>query len=111
MQPQRIVKMKILFWNIRGLGAEGRRRQFSELRLSHRVEIICLQETIKSEFSLGDLSALSEGFNYEWIWTAAQGHSGGTLVGVRTDNCIVISKDGGEFFSSMKLISKQDEFK
>jgi hypothetical protein len=33
------------------------------------------------------------------------------LVGVRTDNCIVISKDGGEFFSSMKLISKQDEFK
>jgi exonuclease III len=92
--------MKILFWNIRGLGAEGRRRQLSELRLSHRMEIICLQETIKSEFSLGDLSALSEGFNYEWIWTAAQGHSGGTLVGVRTDNYIVMSKDSGEFFSS-----------
>jgi exonuclease III len=78
--------MKILFWNIRGLDAEGRRRQLSELRLSHRVEIICLQETIKSDFSLGDLSALSEGFSYEWIWTASQGHSGGILVGVTTDN-------------------------
>jgi hypothetical protein len=54
---------------------------------------------------------LSEGFSYEWIWTAAQGHSGGTLVGVRTDNCIVISKDSGDFFSSMEIISKQDDFK
>jgi hypothetical protein len=47
MQPQRTIKMKILFWKIRDLGAEGRRRQLSELRLSHRVEIISLQETIK----------------------------------------------------------------
>jgi hypothetical protein len=54
---------------------------------------------------------LSEGFNYEWIWTAAQGHSGGTLVEVRTDNYIVMSKDSGEFFSSMKIISKQYGFK
>jgi hypothetical protein len=40
-----------------------------------------------------------------------QGNSGGTLVGVRTNKCIVISKDSGEFFSSMKIISKQDDFK
>jgi hypothetical protein len=53
---------------------------------------------------------LSKGFNYEWIWTATQGHSGGTLVGVRTDNIIVVGKDIGEF-SSMKLISKEDDFK
>jgi hypothetical protein len=53
---------------------------------------------------------LSEGFNYEWIWTATQGHSEGTLVGVRTDNIIVVGKDIGEF-SSMKIISKEDDFK
>jgi exonuclease III len=103
--------MKILFWNIRGLGAEGRRRQLSEIRQTHRVDVMCLQETIKSEFSVGDLSALSEGFSYEWVWTAAQGHSGGTLVGVRTNEITVIGKDNGEFFSSMKIRSKKDEFK
>jgi hypothetical protein len=30
LQP-RETKMKILFWNIRGLGADGKRRQLSEL--------------------------------------------------------------------------------
>jgi exonuclease III len=69
--------MKILFWNIRGFGAEGRRRQLSEIRQTHRVEVMCLRETFKSEFSVGELAALSEGFRYEWVWTAAQGHSGG----------------------------------
>jgi hypothetical protein len=69
---------------------------------------MCLQEAIKSEFSVGDLSALSEGFSYDWVWTVAQGHSAGTLVGVRTDEITVVGKDNSEFFSSMKIRSKKD---
>jgi exonuclease III len=72
---------------------------------------MCLQETIKSEFSVGELAALSEGFNYEWVWTAAQGHSGGTLIGVKIDEILVIDKDSGEFYSSMKVKSRMDDFK
>jgi exonuclease III len=60
---------------------------------------------------VGELSALSEGSNYEWVWTAAQGHSGGTLMGVRTDDIVVVHKDCGEFFSSMKIVLRQDDFK
>lgn len=71
--------MKILFWNIRGMGAMGRRNQLRELRHKYRVDAICLQETIKKDFSVWDLQALSEGEIYDWCWTAAVGHSGGTL--------------------------------
>jgi exonuclease III len=77
-------------WNIRGMGAIGRRKQLSDIRRDNRVDIICLQETIKGDFSLWDLESLSEGEPFEWVWTAAQGHSGGTLIGVRIKSVILI---------------------
>jgi exonuclease III len=80
-----------------------RRKQLGELRQTHRVDIVCLQETIKGDFTLGDLAGLSEEGSFEWVWIAAQGHSGGTLIGVRTDDIIVLTKDKGEFFTSMKV--------
>jgi hypothetical protein len=60
---------------------------------------------------VGELATLSEGFRYEWVWTAAQGHSGGTLIGVKTDDITVIGKECGEFYSSMKIRSRKDEFR
>jgi exonuclease III len=89
--------MKILCWNIRGLGASGRRNQLRELRKTHRVDAICLQETIKSDFSIWDLNSLSEGESFEWSWTAASGHSGGTLTGVNTATATVVARDRGSF--------------
>jgi exonuclease III len=53
---------------------------------------------------------LCDGNIFEWVWTEAHGHSGGTLIGVRTDDITVIDKDKGEFFSSMSISSKQDNF-
>jgi exonuclease III len=100
--------MKILFWNMRGFGALGRRKQLRELRHKYKVEMICLQETIKADFSTGELASISEGKKFEWVWTAAQGHFGGTLVGVKTNNITMISRDRGEFYSSMKITSRQD---
>jgi endonuclease/exonuclease/phosphatase family metal-dependent hydrolase len=32
-------------------------------------------------------------------------------MGVRTDNIVVVDKDCGEFFSSMKIVLKQDDFR
>jgi exonuclease III len=102
--------MKILFWNVRGLGADGRRKQLRELRDFHRVDIVCLQETFKSDFSVGELSSLSEGSPFEWCWTAANGHSGGTLTGVNSFLANILQKECGEFFSSMKIETKADKF-
>jgi exonuclease III len=91
--------MKILFWNIRGVGAVGRKKQLQELRQKHRVDVVCLQETIKADFTLGELAWLSDRDNFEWNWTAAQGHSGGgTLMGVKTDDIAVLERGKGDFF-------------
>ena len=50
--------MKILYWNIRGLGARGRKKQLMELMDKHRVDGVCLEETIKSSFSDKELAEL-----------------------------------------------------
>jgi hypothetical protein len=70
-----------------------------------------LQETIKAEYTQGELAEISDGFNFEWVWTESHGHSGGTLVGVRTDEITVLNKDKGDFFSSMLISSNLDKFK
>lgn len=41
--------MKILFWNVRGLGNQARQAQLRELLRQKEVDIVCLQETTKRE--------------------------------------------------------------
>jgi hypothetical protein len=43
------------------MGASGRCNQLRELRCKHRLDLICLQETIKKDFSVVDINSLSEG--------------------------------------------------
>jgi exonuclease III len=42
--------MRILFWNIRGLGSAGRRKLLLELINKYNFDGICIQETIKASF-------------------------------------------------------------
>jgi hypothetical protein len=51
-------KIKILCWNIRGLGGKGRRKQLKELMYKYKVDVICLQETMKEHFTLSELREL-----------------------------------------------------
>jgi exonuclease III len=75
--------MRILCWNIRGLGSRGRRKQLKELAASQNVDVTCLQETMKESFSIAKLRGLVAGQNFAWNWTASAGHLGGTLLGVK----------------------------
>lgn len=43
-------KMKVLFWNVRGLGNKARKRQLKELVRDRGADIICLQDTKKMSF-------------------------------------------------------------
>ena len=65
--------MIILFWNNRGIGGLGRRKQLKELMAKHRVDVICLQETIKQDFSIQELKALGGNLIFSWNWTEAVG--------------------------------------
>ena len=50
--------MKVLFWNIRGLGRVARRRQLKEFICTKGVHAVRVQETIKKDFSKRDLKNL-----------------------------------------------------
>ena len=53
--------MKILIWNIRGLGQKARIRQLRELIQKEQVEVVGIQETIKQDFSSSDLGRIESG--------------------------------------------------
>jgi exonuclease III len=69
-------------WNIRGLEEKGRIRQLKELISKHRADIICLQETMKTNYSISEQKNLVRDQSFTCSWTTAQGHWGGVLVGV-----------------------------
>lgn len=69
----------------------------------HHLEVVCLQETIKRDFSDHMLKDLVNGQDFSWVWTEAEGHSGGTLTGVRNGDLDVLAVDKGNFYSSIKV--------
>ena len=75
--------MRVLFYNIRGFGRAGRRTLIKNLLREHRIDIVCLQETIKQDFTDVELQSLEIGEKFFWCWLPASGHSGGILLGLR----------------------------
>jgi hypothetical protein len=83
-----------------GEGGGGKRRgQLKELIDKNRVDIFCLHETMKREFSISELRCLVGDSIFSWNWTASNGHSGGTLIGVRQGDLDAVEMDEGIFFS------------
>lgn len=95
--------MKLIMWNIRGMGQRSRIRQLKEMIAQWKPEIIGLQETIKRSFREWELEALAPGGGYKWGWIAASGHSGGILMGVKEDILQVENWETGEFFVGVTL--------
>jgi len=77
--------MRVLFWNIRGLGKLARVRQLKELVANEKVDIIGIQETIKQTFSPHDLDSLAPRGMFSWnldsIQRALRRNSGGSQRG------------------------------
>ena len=63
--------------NIRGLGQKGRRSQLVEMVHKYQVEGVCLQETLKKNFTDRELANLCRGLQFNWSWIPTSGHSGG----------------------------------
>ena len=76
--------MKLLCWNIRGLGNLGRRRQLIDYIRQEDIDIVGLRETIRHDFSIQELQGLSR-HPFAWQWLLASGLSGGILLAVRED--------------------------
>ncbi|XP_073351784.1 uncharacterized protein [Aegilops tauschii subsp. strangulata] len=105
--------MRVLFWNIRGFGHDGRRRQLVEYMRDEHIDIIAIQETLRTDFSLPELERLSPHL-FAWHWlpsSGTMGHSGGILLGVKDATFEVGGMDQGEFFVSMELFERALNFK
>src|SRR4051812_37623831 len=94
--------MRILFWNIRGFGARGRRNQLRDLLRTEHIDILCLQETKREDFSLSEFNGIW-GTHFTWNWVAAVGSAGGILIGSRNDLFDVLEVVVTEFFLSLRL--------
>lgn len=102
--------MKILFWNVRGLGNAGRRKLLIELVNKHAFDCICLQETIRTSFRQRELERFAGQKDMHWAWSPCSGHSGGLLMGVDKNLAEVTSEEMGIFFQSFNLTMKDDGF-
>lgn len=77
--------MRALFWNTRGFSARGRRNQLRDYVHDVRIDLICLQETMKTSFSVNELSLIAGAGRFVWKRLPASVHSGGILIGAKTD--------------------------
>ncbi|XP_073360311.1 uncharacterized protein [Aegilops tauschii subsp. strangulata] len=87
--------MRTLFWNIRGFGQDGRRRQLIEYIRDEHIDIVAIQETMRTDFTLAELERLSSHL-FAWHWLPSSGiagHSGGILLGVKDATFEVGSMD------------------
>ena len=99
--------MRALFYNIRGFGRAGRRTLIKNLLREHRIDIVCLQETIKQDFTDVELQSLEVGEKFFWCWLPASGHSGGILLGLRDSAFEVESSDRGQYFLSVNFLHRR----
>ncbi|XP_020191088.1 uncharacterized protein [Aegilops tauschii subsp. strangulata] len=77
------------------------------------IDIVAIQETMRTEFSLPELDRLSSHL-FAWHWLPYSGiaiHSGGILLGVKDATFEVVSMDRGQFFVSMELYERALNFK
>jgi len=77
--------MRVLLWNVRGLGKLARRGHIRDFIHTERIDIVGLQETVKSEFSK-DLEEIGGAVSFYWFRLPAIGRSGEILLGVKGDS-------------------------
>jgi hypothetical protein len=88
---------------MRVFGKPARRRQLREQIMEEGLDGIGTQETIKESFTQRELSEISGGSQFTWIWKSAKGHSGGILMGLKKDRYEVEETEVGEYYVSMVI--------
>lgn len=90
--------MRIIFWNVRGLGKAYRRNWVRDHIMGEDLELVGIQETIKESFSDKELKEMAGNKNFSWFWVPARGHSGGLLSGIQNDGLSVEEEKMGTYF-------------
>lgn len=95
--------MRILFWNVRGLGKAYRRSWVKNHILSEDLDIVALQETIKQDFSDFELKEMAGNRYFSWVWSPARGHSGGLITGINMEVFELEQYASGSYFLASQI--------
>jgi exonuclease III len=90
--------MRILFWNVRGLGKSNKRKLVKDHILQEELDIVALQETIKLDFEDWELKEMAGNKDFSWRWSPARGHSGGMILGIRNDDLEIEQVELASYF-------------
>ncbi|KAK8600994.1 hypothetical protein V6N12_050839 [Hibiscus sabdariffa] len=80
--------MRCISWNVRGLGSAVKVRKVNSLVRGYDLEIMLLQETMKTVWSEEEVRKLLIDDEFEFEWVEADDKSGGLLI-VWDRNCFV----------------------
>ena len=80
IDPCRLMKIKILAWNVRGLNNREKRRMINSVVRAQKVDLVCCLETKVSEMSLKLVKSLGTGRFTDWGAVDAGGASGGIVI-------------------------------
>lgn len=99
--------MRALFWNVRGLGKPYRRNWVKDHIMIEDLDVVALQETIKSDFSDSELKEISGNREFCWVWAPARGHSSGLLTGIKVDEFENEQSVIGTFFLAVLIRNRK----
>ncbi|KAL8557651.1 hypothetical protein ACS0TY_004930 [Phlomoides rotata] len=71
--------MKILSYNVRGLGKKAKRREVRDIIKKQKIELCCIQETKLEEITKFRCMGLWGNSNFDWAFSESVGRSGGIL--------------------------------
>ena len=74
------MKLKLLSWNVRGANNLDKRKIISNFVRSHRVDLVCVQETKIQDLSKACARSLGVSRFHDWKALEAEGAAGGILL-------------------------------
>ena len=74
------MKIRILFWNVRGGNNRDKRKIIKLVIKSQMVDEVCLQETKIKEMTIGLMRSLGVGRHLDWSAVNSRGAACGILV-------------------------------
>lgn len=103
--------MRILFWNVRGLGKAHRRRWVKEHILSEDIDMVAIQKTIKQDFSDIELKEMAGDRDFSWLWIPSRGHSGGMLSGIKSEEYEIESSFKGLYSLGLLIRNRVNNYR
>lgn len=103
--------MRILFWNVRGLGKSYRRGLVKNHILQEDIDVVAIQETIKQNFEDWELKELAGNRDFCCHWNPSRGHSVGLVMGVNVQDFEIEDYISGFYFLRILVRNRITNFR